>query len=139
MPLDAAETARRLPYNDLVPAIALAARELTAGTLNAPERLALQITPRASLLCMPAAAPDIGITKIVTVHPDNRAADLPAIQGEMIVFDVHTGQCLLLLDGPTVTARRTGRGNTAGDRQVDAGASTDGAADRNGSTSRGTC
>lgn len=107
MRLDAAETARRLPYADLVPAIARAARELAAGTLNAPERLALPIGPKASLLCMPAAASDIGITKIVTVHLENPARAIPAIQGEVIVFDVTTGERLLLLDGPTVTARRT--------------------------------
>jgi 1-piperideine-2-carboxylate/1-pyrroline-2-carboxylate reductase [NAD(P)H] len=105
--LDAAETARRLPYSDLVPAIALAARELAAGTLNAPERLAIEIAPKASLLCMPATGQDIGIAKIVTVHPQNASHGLPAIQGEVIVFDAKTGQRLMLLDGPTVTARRT--------------------------------
>lgn len=105
--LDAVETARRLPYTELVPAIAQAARELAAGKLNAPERLALRVGPNASLLCMPATASDIGITKIVTIHPDNRARALPVIQGEVIVFAVDTGERLLLLDGPTVTARRT--------------------------------
>lgn len=105
--LDAKETASRLPYAALVPAIARAARELVAGTLNAPERLAVPVGAKASLLCMPAVGPDIGITKIVTVHPQNAAHALPVIQGEVIVFDVNTGKRLMLLDGPTVTARRT--------------------------------
>lgn len=105
--LDAAETARRLPYSGLVPAIAQAARELAAGVLNAPERLILELGPQSWLLCMPATGPDIGITKIVTVHPQNASRGLPAIQGEVIVFDAKTGRRLLLLDGPTVTARRT--------------------------------
>lgn len=106
---DAAETARRLPYSELVAEIALAARELAAGTLNAPERLAIEIGTgtQASLLCMPAVGPDIGITKIVTVHPKNASHGLPAIQGEVVVFDVRTGQRIMLLDGPTLTARRT--------------------------------
>lgn len=56
---------------------------------------------------MPAVGPDLGITKIVTVHQQNTAHGLPAIQGEVIVFDVVTGRRLMLLDGPTVTARRT--------------------------------
>src|SRR5687767_11112924 len=95
MRLDAAETARRLPYNELVPAIAQAASELAASKLNAPERLAIPIGSGDSLLCMPATASDIGITKIVTVHQGNRARGLPAIQGEVIVFDIDTGERLL--------------------------------------------
>lgn len=105
--LNAAQTAQKLPYAELVPAIARAAAELSTGKLNAPERLALPIGPSAALLCMPATSSDIGITKVVTVHQENRARGLPAIQGEVIVFDINTGERLLLLDGPTVTARRT--------------------------------
>lgn len=105
--LDAIETARRLPYNELVPMIGRAAQELANGDLHAPERTVVPLVSNASLLCMPAAAADIGITKVVTVHPDNRARHLPVIQGEVIVFDAGTGERLLLLDGPTVTARRT--------------------------------
>jgi 1-piperideine-2-carboxylate/1-pyrroline-2-carboxylate reductase [NAD(P)H] len=105
--LDATQTAQRLPYSKLVPAIARAARELAEGLLDAPERLAVGIEPTASLLCMPAVARDIGIVKVVTVHPQNRERALPAIQGEVIVFETDTGRRLMLLDGPTVTARRT--------------------------------
>jgi 1-piperideine-2-carboxylate/1-pyrroline-2-carboxylate reductase [NAD(P)H] len=109
--LDHVETARRLPYAALVPAIARAARELATGELNVPERLVIpfgaNIGSKNALLCMPAVGPDLGVTKIVTVHQHNSIHSLPAIQGEVIVFDVNTGKRLLLLDGPTVTARRT--------------------------------
>jgi 1-piperideine-2-carboxylate/1-pyrroline-2-carboxylate reductase [NAD(P)H] len=109
--LDHLETARRLPYAALVPAIATAARELAAGELDVPERLVIPLggmtSVRNSLLCMPAVGADLGVTKIVTVHPQNTMFGVPAIQGEVIVFDVSTGKRLLLLDGPTVTARRT--------------------------------
>jgi 1-piperideine-2-carboxylate/1-pyrroline-2-carboxylate reductase [NAD(P)H] len=109
--LDHVETARRLPYASLVPAIARAARELATGELNVPERLVISlgrnVDSKNSLLCMPAAGPDLGVTKVVTVHQHNHIHALPAIQGEVIVFDVDTGRRLLLLDGPTVTARRT--------------------------------
>lgn len=109
--LDHLETARRLPYAALVPAIARAARELATGELNVPERLVIPLGEmmgvRNSLLCMPAVGSDLGVTKIVTVHQQNAMLGLPAIQGEVIVFDVSTGKRLLLLDGPTVTARRT--------------------------------
>jgi ornithine cyclodeaminase len=39
--------------------------------------------------------------------PDNGARGLPSIQGDIVVFDAVTGQRTALLDGPTVTARRT--------------------------------
>lgn len=107
MRLDAAETARTLPYVELVPEIARAAREYATGQLSAPERLVVALETGATLLCMPAVASDIGITKIITVHQQNAASALPAIQGEVIVFDVANGRRLMMLDGPTVTARRT--------------------------------
>lgn len=105
--LNAAQTAHALPYDKLVPAIAQAARELAVGRINAPERLVVPIDPNSVLLSMPAIGPDIGVTKLITVHGDNARHGLPAIQGEVIVFDRTTGKRHALLDGPTVTARRT--------------------------------
>jgi 1-piperideine-2-carboxylate/1-pyrroline-2-carboxylate reductase [NAD(P)H] len=104
---DAGQTALALPYSRLVPAIAIAARELAAGLIRSPERLVVPLDGGGVLLCMPATASDIGVTKLVTVHPDNARRALPVIQGEVVVFDSATGQRLALLDGPTVTARRT--------------------------------
>ena len=104
---DPAQTAQALPYDRLVDALAQAARELAAGIIKAPERLAVGIDAGGTLLCMPAVAPDLGVTKLVTVHTDNARHGLPAIQGEVVVFDSATGKRLALLDGPTVTQRRT--------------------------------
>lgn len=106
-PLSSEETAALLPYPELVAAIAQAAQELASGTLNAPERLGVPMGTANTLLCMPAVAPDLTAIKIVTVHANNAAHSLPAIQGEVIVLDTSTGRRLMLLDGPTVTARRT--------------------------------
>lgn len=105
--LNPEETARHLPYAKLVQAIARAARETASGVLKAPERLMMPVGEQATLLCMPAAGADIGIVKVVTVHMQNAYRALPAIQGEVIVFDAASGKRLMLLDGPTVTARRT--------------------------------
>ncbi|WP_129645512.1 delta(1)-pyrroline-2-carboxylate reductase family protein [Peristeroidobacter agariperforans] len=106
-PLSSEETAALLPYPELVAAIAHAAQELASGAVNAPERLAVPMGAANTLLCMPAVAPDLTAIKIVTVHTNNAAHSLPAIQGEVIVLDTATGRRLMLLDGPTVTARRT--------------------------------
>ncbi len=104
---NAAQTAQALPYAKLVPAIAQAALELAEQQIRAPERQVIEIDPASVLLCMPAISSDIGITKLITVHANNAQHGLPAIQGEVIVFETASGRRLALLDGPTVTARRT--------------------------------
>lgn len=101
------QTAAALPYTRLVPAVAQAARELACGAIRAPERQVVTIDAASVLLSMPAIGADIGVTKLITVHADNARHRLPAIQGEVIVFETATGRRLALLDGPTVTARRT--------------------------------
>ncbi|OWW20137.1 delta(1)-pyrroline-2-carboxylate reductase family protein [Noviherbaspirillum denitrificans] len=105
--LDRARTAQALPYSRLVPAVAVAAKELSAGQIVAPERQVVTIDPASVLLSMPAIGADVSVTKLITVHAKNAQHGLPAIQGEVIVFDTATGRRLALLDGPTVTARRT--------------------------------
>ncbi|WP_151637730.1 delta(1)-pyrroline-2-carboxylate reductase family protein [Noviherbaspirillum aerium] len=104
---DATRTAQALPYAQLVPAVARAARELAAGLIRAPERQVVPIDGDSVLLSMPAIGSDLGVTKLITVHARNGAHGLPAIQGEVIVFDTATGLRRALLHGPTVTARRT--------------------------------
>jgi 1-piperideine-2-carboxylate/1-pyrroline-2-carboxylate reductase [NAD(P)H] len=105
--LDRAQTAQALPYSKLVPAVAVAAKELAAGKIIAPERQVVAIDPASVLLSMPAIGADVSATKLITVHAKNGQHGLPAIQGEVIVFDTATGRRRALLDGPTVTARRT--------------------------------
>lgn len=109
--LDAAATAARLPYPELARAIASMLGELRAGTAMAPPRIALPVGDAAqgqgTLLVMPACNRDIVMTKNITVHPDNPSRGLPNILGEVLVADAHTGQRVAMLDGPTVTGRRT--------------------------------
>ncbi len=105
--LNAQQTAAALPYSALVPAIALAAQQLRANEINAPERMVVEIDNASVLLCMPAVADDLSVTKLITVHANNAQHHLPAIQGEVVVFETHTGHRLALLDGPVVSARRT--------------------------------
>lgn len=109
--LDAAATAARLPYPELAKAIAAMLAELRAGTAVAPPRLALPVGDAArgagTLLVMPARNAELVMTKNITVHAGNPARGLPSILGEVVVADAHTGERLALLDGPTVTGRRT--------------------------------
>ncbi|NKI72481.1 delta(1)-pyrroline-2-carboxylate reductase family protein [Collimonas pratensis] len=104
---NAEQTAAALPFAQLVPALVKVAQQLREGKINAPERMVVEIDKASVLLCMPAVAADIGMTKLITVHADNAQHQLPAIQGEVVVFDAASGRRLALLHGPTVTARRT--------------------------------
>ena len=64
----------------------------------------------ATLLLMPAwtqgAGSRLGV-KMVTVYPDNGSRGLPAIFGQYVLLDGHTGRPLALLDGTMLTKRRT--------------------------------
>lgn len=102
---DAEESAARLPYPALAGSIREVALARSSGAIQAPPRLALPLPNRAVLLVMPAADAEIAITKLVTVHPENTG--LPTIQGEVVVMEASTGRRLGILDGATVTARRT--------------------------------
>jgi ornithine cyclodeaminase len=57
---------------------------------------------------MPAwqAGRHIGV-KVVTVFPENAAADLPRLLGSFLLLDGRTGKPLALMDGRALTARRT--------------------------------
>ncbi|HEX2012178.1 MAG TPA: delta(1)-pyrroline-2-carboxylate reductase family protein [Roseateles sp.] len=105
--LDAEATAAALPWDALLDEIAAVCREHRSGGIQCPPRMALPLAQDGSLLLMPALSASISITKLVTVHPHNAAQGLPTIAGEVVVLDSRSGQRLALLDGPTVTARRT--------------------------------
>jgi len=105
--LDAQATADRLPYPVLADSIREVALAMDSGDLQAPPRFALPLQEDGILLVMPASDPDIAITKLVTVHPNNPGRGLPTIQGEVVVMDAATGARLGLLEGSAVTARRT--------------------------------
>lgn len=102
--LDARATAHALP------AVALAA-EIAAllddPSVQVPERLVQPLPGGGSLFVMPALDGRIAITKLITFTPGNAGTGRPAIQGDVIVFDARTGERVLVLDGPTVTAQRT--------------------------------
>ncbi len=105
--LTAARTAHRLPYGALADAIRDVLLQSAAGQAQAPARTQVPLTNDGTLLLMPAADEHIAMTKMVTVHPHNAAHNLATIQGEMVVLDARTGVRKGLLDGGTVSARRT--------------------------------
>lgn len=70
------------------------------------------------LLAMPALAPDIWGTKLVTVTTANAAIGLPTIQGVMVLGDTATGRPKALIDAAALTAQRTGAVGSLGLSQI---------------------
>ncbi|WP_118180254.1 bifunctional Delta(1)-pyrroline-2-carboxylate/Delta(1)-piperideine-2-carboxylate reductase [Paraburkholderia phosphatilytica] len=104
---DAHETAHLTPYPALVDALKTAATDYAQARIASPERLVVPLNEGGMLLSMPAAASDLAIHKLVNVCPTNRERNLPTIHGQVTACDAHTGEALFVLDGPTVTGRRT--------------------------------
>ena len=106
--LNALQTAAHLPWAGLVDEIAAL---LADASVHTPPRLVQALGhpsgQDASLFVMPAIDSHTAITKLITFTPANASTGRPTIQGDVIVFDIATGQRRLVLDGPTVTARRT--------------------------------
>jgi ornithine cyclodeaminase len=98
------QTADALPYG-------LLAKEIEAllqdASVLVPPRIVQPLHGGGSLFVMPAADARVAITKLISFIPGNALRGLSTIQGDIVVFDVQTGQRIALLDGPTVTARRT--------------------------------
>ncbi len=107
--LNAAQTAARLPYPALLEDII---RLLGDDSVQVPERLVQPLAGGGSLFVMPAIDSRVAMTKLISFTPANagKSADgiqRPTIQGDVVVFEIATGERKLVLDGPTVTARRT--------------------------------
>lgn len=98
------ETAAALPYGVLADHIEALLKDPSVAV---PPRIVQPLAGGGSLFVMPAADARLAITKLISFVPDNAARGLPAIQGDIVVFDAVSGRRIAMLDGPTVTARRT--------------------------------
>ena len=103
------QTAARLPYPALLDAIF---RLLADDFVQVPQRLVQPLAGGGSLFVMPAMDREVAIIKLISFTPANAQKNcgdqrLPTIQGDVVVFDIASGKRRLILDGPTVTARRT--------------------------------
>jgi 1-piperideine-2-carboxylate/1-pyrroline-2-carboxylate reductase [NAD(P)H] len=104
---DAQATAALLDYPSLVQMLRRTIVEYAAGCIVCPERVVIPIQEGGLMLSMPCSAEDLAVHKLVNVCPSNRERQLPTIHGQVTACDSHTGEPLFVLDGPTVTGRRT--------------------------------
>lgn len=107
-----------LTMPEAIAAVEAGFRQLAAGAVEMPQRLATVVAPHHGIhLAMPAfvagdpatADPGTLSIKVVTVYNDNRAQyNLPTIHAVLLLHDARTGQALALMDAEHLTAMRTG-------------------------------
>jgi len=104
--LNEADVARVLRYETLIPAMARALIDFSAGAVTQPVRTIVGAA-HGLLGVMPAVYGDIMGAKLVTIFPDNPSRGLPGHQAVIQLFDTATGSPLATVDGRLITEMRT--------------------------------
>jgi ornithine cyclodeaminase len=117
--IDAAAVHRALGYAALVDRLEQAFRRGCELPVRHHHALKIPDGPEATLLLMPAwrVGGRFGV-KIVTVFPGNAAKSLPAVLGLYLLGDATTGEPLALIDGPSLTVRRTAAASALASRYL---------------------
>ncbi len=103
--LNEAEVRGLLRMEDLIPAVARALADLSAGRVVQPVRAMLSITEHQGFFgVMPAYAGALG-AKLVTFYPNNEG--IPTHHALIVLFRPETGEPLAIMDGRLITEMRT--------------------------------
>jgi alanine dehydrogenase len=103
--LNEEEVRKRLRMEDLIPAMADALRDLSAGAVLQPLRTVLSISSHNGFLgVMPASGRALG-AKLVTFYPENK--QMPTHHAMILLFRPETGEPLAVMDGRLITEMRT--------------------------------
>jgi alanine dehydrogenase len=106
MVLNEAEIRRLLRMEDLIPAMADALRDLSAGAVLQPLRTVVPVSEHGGFLgLMPACGRALG-AKLVTFYPENEG--IPTHHAMILLFRPETGEPLAVMDGRLITEMRTG-------------------------------
>ncbi|MBS7649940.1 MAG: alanine dehydrogenase [Candidatus Bathyarchaeia archaeon] len=100
-----------LEVNEVSEAVEQAFREKGKGRVQMPPKTYLYYDKyNGDLRVMPAyiESMDVSAVKVVNVHPDNRAFNLPTVMALIILIDPKTGAPQAIMDGTEITAMRTG-------------------------------
>ena len=104
--LDEDQVRRLLRMEELIPAMAQALADLSAGKVVQPVRLMLPVAAHQGFFAaMPAATPTALGAKLVTFYPANR--DVPTHHALVLLFRPETGEPLAMMDGRLITELRT--------------------------------
>jgi alanine dehydrogenase len=103
--LDEEAVRRHLRMVDLIPAMAQALADLSAGRVGQPVRTILPVAEHQGFFAvMPAYAGALG-AKLVTFYPGNQG--VPTHHALILLFRPETGEPLAILDGRLITEMRT--------------------------------
>ena len=106
MLLDEDAVRRLLRMEDLIPAMARALADLSAGKVVQPVRLMLPVAEHQGFFAaMPASTPAALGAKLVTFYPGNRG--VPTHHALILLFRPETGEPLVTMDGRLITEMRT--------------------------------
>ena len=99
------EVRKLLRMEDLIPAMAEALRDLSAGAVLQPLRTVLPVSEHEGFLgVMPARGHALG-AKLVTFYPRNKG--IPTHHAMILLFRPETGEPLAVMDGRLITEMRT--------------------------------
>ena len=117
--ISAGEVEAALDFESLVERLRQAFRRETVAPVRHHHTIETADAEDATLLLMPAwqARRYIGI-KSVTVFPGNTERGLPAVMGIYLLLDGKTGSPIALIDGPTLTVRRTAAASALASRYL---------------------
>jgi len=105
MVLNEDEIRKLLRMKDLIPAMADALRDLSAGAVLQPLRTVLPVSENAGFFGdMPACGRALG-AKLVTFYPQNK--DMHTHHAMILLFRPETGEPLAVMDGRLITEMRT--------------------------------
>ncbi len=99
------EVRKRLRMEDLIPAMADALRDLSAGAVLQPLRTVLEVSAHAGFLGVMAASGRTLGAKLVTFYPQNK--EVPTHHAMILLFRPETGEPLAIMDGRLITEMRT--------------------------------
>ena len=117
--ISAGEVEAALDFESLVERLRQAFRRETVSPVRHHHGIETADEADATLLLMPAwqARRHIGL-KAVTVFPGNTTRGLPAVMGIYLLLDGKTGSPIALIDGPTLTVRRTAAASALASRYL---------------------
>jgi len=103
--LDEEKVRALLRMEELIPAMAAALRDLSAGKVEQPMRVVLPVAKHQGFFgVMPAYGGALG-AKLVTFYPNNRG--IPTHHAMILLFHPETGEPLATMDGRLITEMRT--------------------------------
>jgi ornithine cyclodeaminase/alanine dehydrogenase-like protein (mu-crystallin family) len=115
--LDEEKVRGLLKYEELIPAMERALRDLSLGKVQQPLRNVMRVPEHEGIFAtMPAVDGEVMGAKLVTVYEGNAATGMPTHQAVILLLSAKTGEPLAVMDGRLITEMRTAAVSAAATR-----------------------